>query len=203
MDDPDTPSRGERTRQVILDAACALFLEHGYHGTSMRQIAGRAGLALGGIYNHFSGKEDIFRILLFERHPYHQVLPRLLEMPADDPETFVRQAAHAILTELDRRPDFVRLMLIELVEFNGRDMPAVVERVLPQVLPLIRRVGRRGRLRRIPPLIMFRAFLGFFFSYHLTGMVIAGTPAAMTQKNALDHFVEIFLHGILAGEARA
>lgn len=203
MVDADTPSRGERTRQAILDAACVLFLEHGYHGTSMRQIAARAGLALGGIYNHFSGKEDIFRVLLFERHPYHQVLPRLLEMQADDPEAFVRQAVQVLMTELGRRPDFVRLMLIELVEFNGRDMPAIVERVLPQVLPLMRRFGRQGRLRRIPAPILFRAFLGFFFSYHVTGMVIAGTAAAMTQKNALDHFIEIFLHGVLAGEGRA
>ena len=31
------------------------------HGTSMRQIAAQAGIALGGIYNHYESKEDIFR----------------------------------------------------------------------------------------------------------------------------------------------
>ena len=199
----DGPSKGERTRQSILDAAYALFLEQGYHGTSMRQIAARAGLAVGGIYNHFSGKEDIFSQLILDRHPYRQVMPIILDSPASDPESFVRAAAHTMVAELGKRPDFIKLMMIEMVEFNGRNMPGIVERVLPQVLPLIRRFGGQKRLRRMPPFIFFRAFLGFFFSYYITEMVIAGTPAALTQKNALDHFVEIFLHGILAEEESA
>ena len=55
----DTLTKGERTRQTIEEAAYELFLENGYSATSMRQIAERAELALGGIYNHFSGKEEI------------------------------------------------------------------------------------------------------------------------------------------------
>ena len=59
----------------------------------MRQIAERAGLALGGIYNHFPNKETIFSELILERHPYRQILPILLNTPADNPESFVRSAA--------------------------------------------------------------------------------------------------------------
>ena len=62
-------SKGERTRQDILSAAHTLFLEQGYHGTSMRQIAYRAGIALGGIYNHFAGKEGIFTAVFEANHP--------------------------------------------------------------------------------------------------------------------------------------
>jgi len=199
----DGATKGERTRQVILDAAYALFLAQGYHGTSMRQIAERAGLAVGGIYNHFSGKEHIFRELVLDRHPYRTILPIMLSSPADDVETFVRAAAHTMVSELGKRPDFIKLMMIEMVEFNGRNMPGIVERVLPQVLPLIRKFNAQDRLRRMPPFIFFRAFLGFFFSYYITELVVAGTPAALTQRNALDHFVEIFLHGILSGKEPA
>ncbi|MGC8856852.1 MAG: TetR/AcrR family transcriptional regulator, partial [Anaerolineae bacterium] len=70
--------KGEITRQTIEDAALTLFLEQGYHATSMRQIAERAGLALGGIYNHFSSKEEIFEAIIVDRHPYKRVLPALL-----------------------------------------------------------------------------------------------------------------------------
>ena len=52
-----SPSRGERTRAEIIQAAHDLFIQQGYHGTSMRQIAGQAGIALGGLYNHFESKE--------------------------------------------------------------------------------------------------------------------------------------------------
>lgn len=201
----DTPlSKGERTRQAIMEAAYQLFLEKGYAATSMRQIAERAGLALGSIYNHFSGKEAIFSELIHERHPYHQVVPVMLTTPANDPETFVRKAAQTMVDELGKRPDFLKLMMIELVEFNGRNMPQVVERVISEILPVIQKFSQqRGLLREMPPFIFFRAFIGLFFSYYITEMLIVGTPAASTQQDALDHFIEIFLHGILAEKEQA
>jgi AcrR family transcriptional regulator len=170
----------------------------------MRQIADGAGLALGGIYNHFANKEAIFRELILDRHPYRQVLPIMKNTPADDPETFIRTAARAMVAELGRRPDFVKLMFIEFVEFNGRNMPPVIEHILPEVVPLIQKFSaQKGLLRDMPPFVFFRAFLGLFFSYYITELMIRGTPAALTQKNALDHFVEIFLHGVLADKESA
>src|SRR5688572_9182786 len=68
---PPASARGEETRARLLDAAYAEFRRNGFHGTSMRQIAQAAGLAVGGIYNHFHGKEDIFAAVLDSRHPYH------------------------------------------------------------------------------------------------------------------------------------
>ncbi|OIO90428.1 MAG: hypothetical protein COY47_02920 [Chloroflexi bacterium CG_4_10_14_0_8_um_filter_57_5] len=197
MDDAQI-SKGERTRRAILEAAYELFLEHGFAATPMRQIAERAGLALGGIYNHFPNKEAIFSELILERHPYRQILPILLNTPADNPESFVRSAAQTMVDELGKRPDFIKLMLIEIVEFNGRNMPKVIERVMPEVLPLIQRFGQqKGLLRDIPPFIFFRAFIGLFFSYYMTELLIGDTPIIQTQGNALDHFVEIFLHGVI------
>jgi AcrR family transcriptional regulator len=189
-------TKGERTHQAIIEAAYTLFLEQGYAATSMRQIAEGAGLALGGIYNHFASKEAIFSELIIDRHPYQQILPILLKTPTDDMETFVRTAAQAMISELGRRPDFIKLMLIEMVEFNGRNMPNMLKQVLPQILPMIEKFNKK-LLRSIPPFVFFRAFLGLFFSYYMTELLLANTPAAMMSTNALDHFVEIFLHGVM------
>lgn len=53
------------TRERILDAAEALFVEHGFEATSMRLITGRAGVNLAAINYHFGSKEaliqDVFR----------------------------------------------------------------------------------------------------------------------------------------------
>jgi AcrR family transcriptional regulator len=49
-------SEGQR---VILDAALDAFLEHGFHGTAVRDIAARAGLSVAAIYYHFPSKLDI------------------------------------------------------------------------------------------------------------------------------------------------
>jgi AcrR family transcriptional regulator len=197
-------SKGGRTRQTIMEAAYDLFLEQGYAATSMRQIAERAGLALGGIYNHFLNKDAIFCELILERHPYRQILPIMLSAPADDPEGFVRSAARTMVDELGKRPDFIKLMLIEIVEFNGRNMPKIMESVLPEILPLIQQFSQqRGLLRDIPPFIFFRAFLGLFVSYYITELLIGDSPIIKKQDHALDHFVEIFLHGVLADKEQA
>ena len=49
----------EETRRQILDTALALFRERGFEATTMRDIAGRAGLSLGAAYYYFRSKEDI------------------------------------------------------------------------------------------------------------------------------------------------
>jgi AcrR family transcriptional regulator len=197
-------SKGERTRQAVLQAAYELFLEKGYAATSMREIAERAGLALGGIYNHFENKQAIFSTLIIDRHPFHQVLPLLQAVAGETVEEFVRNAARSMLGELGRRPDFVRLLFIEMVEFNGRDFPNMFEVVFPQILPLIQRFQiSQGKIRPIPPFVLFRAFLGLFFSFYMTEFLLAGAPVAATQENALDHFVDIFLHGIMVDKESA
>lgn len=52
-------TRSEQTREVILESALQLFRERGIEGAAMREIAARAGVALGGAYYYFSGKEAI------------------------------------------------------------------------------------------------------------------------------------------------
>lgn len=199
-----TLSKGERTRQSILQAAYELFLEKGYTAASMREIAERTGLALGGIYNHFENKDAIFSALIIDRHPFHEILPLLQAAPGDTVEQFVRNAAGSMVAELGRRPDFIKFLYIELVEFNGRDLPKMFAVVYPQIQPLIQRFQTgRNDLRPIPSIILFRAFLGLFFSFYMTEFLLAGTPAAAMQEKALDHFVEIFLHGIMVDRETA
>jgi AcrR family transcriptional regulator len=195
-------TKGERTHRAILEAAYTLFLEQGYAATSMRQIAKRSSLALGSLYNHFDGKEAIFCELVLDRHPYKQILPIMLNTPGDDMETFIRKAATTMVNELGRRPEFIKLMLIEMVEFNGRNMPKIIMEVLPQVLPMIEKFNLK-LLRPIPPFVFFRAFLGLFFSYYMTELILANTPAISMSANALDQFVEIFLHGVVATKETA
>jgi AcrR family transcriptional regulator len=193
------PPKGERTRQLIEDAAYALFLEKGFHGTSMRQIARRSGVAVGGLYNHFSSKEAIFKTILIERHPFRQIVPILLAAPGDTPEAFVRSAGAALVDELERRPDVLKLMFVEIVEFDGQNMPALFETILPQLEPLPKRFQFSSEtLRDVPSLVLLRSFIGLFFSYFITQYLLGPIMPAEMKQNAFDHFVDIYLHGILA-----
>jgi len=56
----------EQLRQRILDAAGELFLEFGYEGLSMRQIAERIGYSATTIYRHYESKDDLLFAIVYE-----------------------------------------------------------------------------------------------------------------------------------------
>jgi len=198
-----TLSKGEQTRQSLIKAAYALFLENGYHGTSMRQIADRAGLALGGIYNHFASKEEIFAAVLDAYHPYHVILPALETTQGETVEAFVRDAARRVragMTGSEMR--LLPLLFIELVEFQGRHLSQLAQRVLPTVMPFVQRFGeRRGKLRSLPLPVVFRAFMGLMIGFLMSEMILKETPfLKQTNYDWFGGMVDIYLHGILEPE---
>lgn len=52
-------SKGEQTREMILAQAAQLFSRQGYFGSSLSDIMQETGLEKGGIYNHFTSKEQL------------------------------------------------------------------------------------------------------------------------------------------------
>ena len=134
-------SRGERTRRAILDGAYRLIIKQGFAATSMREIAVQSHVALGGIYNHFGSKEEVFRAIVEERHPFVHILPVLQSVEGETLEDFFRNAARTLVEELRRHPDFLNLMLIEIVEFKARHVPGLFRKFLPLAVPLVQRLA--------------------------------------------------------------
>jgi AcrR family transcriptional regulator len=64
---PRVTTRAEDTRRKIYEAAMEMFREKGFEETTMRDIAAKAGVALGGTYYYFSSKDAI--VLAF----YHEM----------------------------------------------------------------------------------------------------------------------------------
>lgn len=75
--EPDTPegpeapdawadwrTYGDSGLPRILQAALEAFAEHGYHGTSIRDIAARSGLSVPGLYHHHRSKQEILAALM-------------------------------------------------------------------------------------------------------------------------------------------
>jgi len=60
----------ETTKQKIVDAALELFAEAGFHTTSISQIARKAGISKGLMYNYFESKEELLKEIVFEGIEY-------------------------------------------------------------------------------------------------------------------------------------
>ena len=56
--------RLQEGKDRIASAALSLFLQDGYHNTSVREIAQKAGLSVGSVFNYFTSKEEILFFLL-------------------------------------------------------------------------------------------------------------------------------------------
>lgn len=199
----ETLTRGEQTRNAILQSAHDLFVQQGYHGTSMRQIALKAGIALGGLYNHFASKEDVFQEVFFAYHPYQEVLPLIAQSEGENLDEVIRDAARRMVRVVEDRPDFMNLMFIEVVEFKSIHAQQLMIELLPHgqaILQHIMQVGE-GQMRDFPPLIVVRSFLGLFFSYYITDLIFAQVSPPEYRQGAMDYFIEIYLHGLLKEQA--
>ncbi|UAB87880.1 TetR/AcrR family transcriptional regulator [Ruegeria sp. SCSIO 43209] len=115
-----------KRRNQILEAAVMCFLERGYHQTGVRDIAARAGVSLGNLYNHFRGKHDVLvEIAILERREMEPFL-KILNSNAPAPKVirkFIKAYAkylaapeNVILTleissEAVRQPDIAQLFV--------------------------------------------------------------------------------------------
>ena len=54
----------DESKRSILEAACDVFAERGYEKASVREVAARAGISVGGIYLYFNNKEELYTGLM-------------------------------------------------------------------------------------------------------------------------------------------
>jgi AcrR family transcriptional regulator len=130
----DTRSSGA-TKDRILDAAEALFMEHGFEATSLRALTAAAGVNLAAVNYHFGSKEELFQSVLTRRlDPMNQarlqLLTRLEAKAAARPLSCER-----ILTALL----IPALKLARDPERGGKDFLRLLGRAYADPAPFIRR----------------------------------------------------------------
>ena len=131
-----------KRRQQIIDAAVTCFLENGYHQTGVRDIAKRAGVSLGNLYNHFPGKHDVLaEIAALERAELEPMLailrgtktaPVVLDKFIVAYARYLANIENVILTielssEAIRKPDIGELFLNNRNALSAA-LAAVIER---------------------------------------------------------------------------
>jgi AcrR family transcriptional regulator len=103
------------TETALIDAARALFAEHGYAGTSVRAVTTAAGANLGAITYHFGSKRELYdRVVESVVGPLAERLTAAAEAPGDA----LDRAAGVVRVYFEyvaSNPDLPQLMMQELV----------------------------------------------------------------------------------------
>jgi AcrR family transcriptional regulator len=122
------------TRERILTVANELFIEQGYEGTSLREIADRLDITKAALYYHFRSKDEILQTLL---EPFDTLLDELLGRleEARDVEGWA-DALTWVVAQIFEYLDFFRLvernrhtveLMLEAAKRNHAVMHARVE----------------------------------------------------------------------------
>lgn len=112
-------------RKHILEAAKALFLLHGYHGSSMNQIAKIAGVTKLTVYNHFQDKENLFTCAI-EQTCEESINARLLGLTAESDFKACFYQACEMALEIISLPEAIKLEHL-LLELAAEKNPLVLQ----------------------------------------------------------------------------
>ncbi len=193
----------EKNRERIEKAALRLFIQRGFYGTSVRDIAEAAGVSLGNIYNYFPNKEQLFGSLI---RRYEERVARLqreilagLGGRLDDPQA-LRRLARGVRKIVYQEPDYWRLMYVDITEFGNRhfahsfrDLSKNIQRFLGQPIVLRHNGGRR----QVNPSLAFTAVYLQFFTYFLVEKLFGGKQhLGVPEEEAIQQLIEIFVHGV-------
>lgn len=151
---PPRQARAQRTRERILDAALAVFGDHGFDGASTRAIAERAGVHQPQINQHFGGKEELWRAAV--DHLFAHLDAALAA--TDGPEALVR----AFVAFAADHPELNRIMVQEATADSARLHWLVDHHVRARydLLAAVTGAGGLPGLATVDPLVAYYVLVG-------------------------------------------
>jgi AcrR family transcriptional regulator len=200
------PGRRERQKHErerrILSAARRLFDRKGYVDTSMEEVAGRAGLAVGTLYNYFPSKDQL--LLAISRVDTEHLLKigeRILADPPDDPVEAIAALTEVMvqgITTGERR--LWRELFVASIaapDTLGARLFALDMRLIAQLTAMLDRLKARGS---IDATVDSSRAAGLFYGICLTWTIAFATRADLTietMRAEISESVRITIHGIL------
>jgi AcrR family transcriptional regulator len=142
------------SRATVIEAACTLFADRGYRGTSMKDIAEVLGVSAPGLYNYVSSKQDILYAIMDKA--MDRAITALDEAIAgvEDVSEQLRQATESLVLDFLRYPAEVTVCNNEVRTLDARNRLAIVakrDQYAARFRRIIEHGHRSGRFRTSTP----------------------------------------------------
>ncbi|WP_199701361.1 TetR/AcrR family transcriptional regulator [Jiangella rhizosphaerae] len=202
--------RTARKRRAILEAATEVFLQHGYVGASMDQVAAKAAVSKQTVYKQFADKEHLFaEIIVGRTSVLGDRLARVYATldDATDPRPALRDVCHQLLASLSR-PDVLQLRRLVIAEadrfpeVSGRWWEQAFHPSLVVLGEALQRMADRGLLRELDdPTLAAYHLAGLVMYKPMNRMMFAGT-AAVSPPDELEYLADRAADVFLAAYGR-
>ncbi len=184
------------TRTTILDTALHLFVERGFTATTMRQLAGEAGVGKATIYHHFEDKQAIMMALLEQETGPNEEMLAAVEAEAN-PRRTIDMAVQASLAVFHRSMDLIQVVQREVPD--GRawldgEFRSFWQSNTAIVAAAITRGQAEGIFRDVDPQQAAQVLVAMIFG-SVTSAIALNSPI-LTPEEAAVSLLDIFLRGI-------
>jgi AcrR family transcriptional regulator len=157
-----SPKVGDK-REAIMAAALDLFVERGFYGTAVPEIADAAGVGAGTIYRYFENKEALVNELYrLEKQRFAQIVLDDFPMQAGARELF-RTMWHRMAKFAVANPNpFVFMELHHHAPYLDAESQALEQRMLDLFTNVVVAAQARGELKTAPPKLLMSIVMGAF-----------------------------------------
>jgi AcrR family transcriptional regulator len=191
----------EERKASIVDAACRLFSEKGFRGTTTRELAAMVGVTEPVLYEHFRTKRELYSAIIESKASEgFQVISAIRERFRDSPDdsAFFTLLAETIVDWYTTDPSFIRLLLFSSLE--GHELKSLFHERSRDCFELVsgyieRRI-QDGAFRHVDPELAARAFFGMVAQYAQTAIVFGICAFPRPAKEVVRDMVSIFLGGL-------
>ncbi len=198
----------EKNKLKIERAALYLFTRKGFHGTTVREIAKKAGVSMGKLYIYYDTKEDIFIDLVnhlgrkMEAVRQKELIPLMASL---DPDS-LRKLAKAIGRVVSENLDYWRLMYIDVVEFRHKHFIHSFREIAGGLRTYANAVIRGSKVTFPPgvdPALAYTTIYLHFFTYFLAEELFgAKRHLGMSDDEAIDQLVLLYTGGRVTSHRR-
>lgn len=166
MSPPPSPRARPATvdkRDAILAAALDLFVERGFHGTTVPEVADQAGVGAGTIYRYFASKEALVNAI-FGQYKTEVTASVMRDFSVDAP---ARQLVHHLWTRLAafaiaKPRAYAFLELHHHTEYLDDTSREIERRILDLAVRFISAAQARGEIKPLPPMLLVAIITGAF-----------------------------------------
>jgi TetR/AcrR family transcriptional regulator, mexJK operon transcriptional repressor len=193
--DPTDEKRSDRKHREIMQAATAVFVAQGYDGTSMDEIASKAGVSKQTIYKHFSDKDNLFTEIILATTRQVDDVVRLVTDTIGGSRDLSRDLRLLGRNFLRVLMDDELLQIRRLVIANADRMPSLgrewyeqgFQRVLTTLSSCFRALADQGLLGADDPRLAANHFVGMLLWIPVNEAMFTGSnkPRSTAELNRL------------------
>jgi TetR/AcrR family transcriptional regulator len=193
----------QATRAAILNAAEKIFVDHGFTGTHLSDIAKKAGVTKSLIHHHFGSKKQLWEEIKrqqFSKYAVEQA--KILQDRSVDADV-IRDTLVQYFKYLQKNPRFSRLLTWMKIE-GDQSCGDIADELGRQSLSGIQQAQQDGILRKdINPLFVFITLIGLVESWFeakhqfLSHLDAAGTGSGQEDEAYLSSMLKMFFEGLL------